>query len=140
MSRAGINILINKHQLSAAIIFFTLDLILKYFYVSGNNAVINRGISFGVLISSNFIYLILISVIFIWLYREKMWLILAGGMANLVSRIVWGGVVDYWNFFGLFSNNLADWMIGVGLVVYVVNNIRTIGKLGKPDNWKAGKI
>lgn len=112
-----------------AIILFTLDLIFKYFYVSGNNAVINTGISFGVLISSNIIYFTLISILFIWLYKEQMWLILAGGLANLVSRFVWGGVVDYWNFYGLFSNNLADWMIGIGVVIYLIPRARQASPL-----------
>ena len=104
-----------------------LDLLLKYRTVnfSGDYAVINPDVSFGVLISSEWIYWIVISVIFVWMYRQKLWLILAGGAGNVISRIVWGGVVDYWNFFGLVHNNLADWMIGIGFVVYGVEHFQT---------------
>ncbi len=96
-----------------------LDLLLKYFAVRGDYAVINQGFSFGVLMGSEWVFWIILSVLFVWLYRHKMWMILAGGAANVVSRIVWGGVVDYWNFFGIFHNNLADWMIVGGMVMYV---------------------
>lgn len=112
-----------------AISLLMVDLGLKYLAVSGDYAVINQGFSFGVKMGTEWLFWLLLSIVFIWLYRQKMWLILTGGVANAVSRIVWGGVVDYWNFFGLVTNNLADWMIGVGLVVYAIQY-----KYGNTDN------
>ena len=103
---------------------FILDLFLKYLAVSGNYAVINQGVSFGVQMGTEWLYWIVLSMVFVWLYRQKMWLILAGGVANAVSRLVWGGVVDYWNFFGLFRNNLADWMIVTGVILYCADRAR----------------
>lgn len=96
-----------------------LDLLLKYFAVRGDYAVINPGLAFGVLMGSEWVFWVFVSVIFVWLYRHKLGLILAGGAANALSRVVWGGVVDYWNFWGLLHNNLADWMIVGGILLYV---------------------
>lgn len=107
-----------------------VDLLLKYFAVhlsvqsGGDYAVINTGATFGVFMGSEWILWVMISIIFIWLYQHKLWLILAGGVANAVSRIVWGGVVDYWIFFGWFHNNLADWMIVGGIMLYVFDHIK----------------
>ena len=111
-----------------------LDLVLKYWAVRGDYAVINQGYAFGIKMGTEWIFWLVVSIVFVWLYRQKMWLILAGGVANVVSRIVWGGVVDYWNLYGLFSNNLADWMITIGLVVYGYEHFRTIRKLGKSES------
>ena len=99
---------------------FFLDLSLKYFAVSGDYAVINQGVSFGVKMGSEWWIWIVYTVIFVWLYKQKMWLILAGGVANVISRVVWGGVVDYWSFLGWFFNNLADWMVVVGAIYALV--------------------
>lgn len=121
-----------KRVMGKYIIFscLILDLILKYLAVRGDYAVINQGISFGVIMGSEWIFWILISIIFVWLFSERMWLVLAGGVANVISRIVWGGVVDYWNFWGLFTNNLADWMIGVGVLLYALQYL-----YGNTDNF-----
>lgn len=106
-------------QSSKVILLLTLtDLGLKYLAVRGNYAVINQGVSFGIIIGSEWIIWCLWAVFFVWLYKQKMWLVLAGGGANLVSRVVWGGVVDCLPFFGMFYNNLADYMIVGGIVIY----------------------
>lgn len=107
---------------------FFLDLSLKYLAVSGDYAVINQGVSFGVKIGSEWWIWIVYMFLFVWLYRQKIWLVLAGGVANAVSRIVWGGVVDYFSFYGLFSNNLADWMIVVGTVFFIYTGTIQIWK------------
>lgn len=112
-----------------AIGLLMIDLLLKYLAIRGDYAVINQGFSFGVKMGTEWIFWLILSIVFVWLYRQKMWLILAGGVANGVSRIVWGGVVDYWSFYGLFSNNLADWMIAVGVVFYAIQYIH-----GNTDN------
>lgn len=102
---------------------FLLDLGLKYLAVRGNYAVINQGVSFGLKIGSIWIYWVVWTILFVWLYKRKMWLILAGGAANLMSRIVWGGVVDYLPFWGMFYNNLADYMIVGGVFVAVISSL-----------------
>ena len=48
-------------------------------------------------------------------------LIVIGGGFNTYQKIRFGMVNDYWNFLGLgIYNNLNDWMIGVGLLLYII--------------------
>lgn len=90
---------------------------------------INRGISFGVLI--NFYVVALLTVlslcllIILW-YFKKMWnvgliLITSGGIGNLIDRLFYGGVEDFIKlpFIPLF--NLADMAICMGAVLAVVD-------------------
>lgn len=100
-----------------ALFLFTLDLFFTYLAFYGNYAVINYRLSLGVSVN-NFVFWLAALVLCGWLYREKMWILLAGGLANILSRFIWGGVVDYWSFFGLFYNNLADYMLFFGVVFY----------------------
>jgi lipoprotein signal peptidase len=45
-------------------------------------------------------------------------LILAGGVMNIGERWLWGRVNDYWTVpIVNINNNLADWLIAVGVVV-----------------------
>jgi len=87
---------------------------------------LNKGISFGFLpgISNVLIALVLIGLI---VYAVKvrelivklaLGLMVAGGMGNLYQRLMYGGVVDNLNFFGLFYNNVFDYLIVGGAVVY----------------------
>lgn len=88
---------------------------------------LNTGVSFGLLpgVSPVLLGIILLALIIYALKMRELWgrigvgLIVLGGTGNLVSRLMNGGVVDNLNFFGLFYNNMWDWMIGVGVVVYV---------------------
>jgi lipoprotein signal peptidase len=105
-------------RLVISVVLLVIDLAFKYQAVALNHAVINYGVSGGVSIPLPLLYLGYI-VLGLWLLRERAWVILMGGLANFISRVWWGGVVDYWNFLGLFTNNLADWMIVIGLVLYL---------------------
>lgn len=89
---------------------------------------LNKGISFGLLPGvSIWIEIILLVVLIVYAVKTReLWgrigllMMIFGGIGNLVSRILHGGVLDYWNFFGLFYNNLADWLIVGGLFVYLI--------------------
>jgi lipoprotein signal peptidase len=51
-----------------------------------------------------------------------LFLILIGGGLNTYERLGWGFVHDYWNFLGLgIYNNFNDWLIGIGLLLYIIN-------------------
>lgn len=111
-----------KLQKFVVVVMGVVDLAFKYWSVSGNNAVINLGVSGGVEMSSWLVGLGLVGVLY-WYIREKsfgLWMILVGGGVNIISRVVWGGVVDYWNLFGVLNNNLADYLVVGGVVVLVV--------------------
>ena len=99
-----------------------VDLSLKYWSVGGNNAVINLGVSGGWVVSDLWIVLGLAGVLY-WYLREGsigLLMVLVGGSANVISRMVWGGVPDYWSLLGLVSNNLADYLIVGGVTTYIL--------------------
>ena len=83
----------------------------------------NYGISFGV----GGWFFILLSVIFVVMLSIIWWknnfvgvnLIVAGGWINLIDRIIFGYVRDYWQF-GWVYNNIADWMIQIGVIIFLL--------------------
>lgn len=87
---------------------------------------LNRGVAFGLLPGISWVVAALVwLVVLCVLWRSKrvverlgLSMILIGGASNILSRYLNGGVVDSWNLFGLLYNNLADYLIVVGLVVY----------------------
>ena len=88
-----------------------------------NNVTKNYGISFGI---SGWFY-ILLSLVFVVLLSIIWWkdkffginLIVVGGWINLIDRIIFGYVRDYWNL-GWIYNNLPDWMIQVGVIIFLL--------------------
>lgn len=52
-------------------------------------------------------------------------LVLAGGVSNLLDRLYWGGVRDWLEVPGLgIRNNLADWMITMGVLCWCSWEVR----------------
>jgi len=89
-------------------------------FASGGEVVKNYGISFGIN-GVIFIFLDILFVLFLIYFFNKIkslgiGLMLGGGLINLGDRFVFGYVRDYWYFFGVY-NNLADWLIGVGVLL-----------------------
>lgn len=88
-----------------------------------NEIIKNYGISFGI----NACFIILLSIIFIILlsifwWRNNFWginFVMVGGWINLIDRIFLGYVRDYWNL-GWIYNNLADWIIQIGIIMFLV--------------------
>ena len=87
---------------------------------------LNKGISFGFLPGISNV-LIGVVIVFLIIYAVKvrelivrlgLVLMIIGGMGNLYQRVIYGGVVDNLDFFGLFYNNVFDYLIvgGVGLI------------------------
>ena len=71
---------------------------------------------------------VVLVLIFLWLIKfrldcsgEEFNLILAGGLVNLVDRLRFGYVRDYWQW-GRFYNNIADWVISVGVVCLLIKS------------------
>ena len=88
-------------------------------------AVENTGVSFGLNIGGIFINIVILAVLGRWVIRkgEDLWLGLVwiGGGLNLIERIRFGFVRDYWPLpFGLY-NNLADWLIALGFGMFIIN-------------------
>ena len=84
----------------------------------------NFGISFGL----NNVWLFIIyglSLVIITFKSIKenslgLMLLTIGGLVNLIDRLIFGYVRDYWNFLHLgVYNNLNDWLIGIAVLLLV---------------------
>lgn len=69
---------------------------------------------------------IVVLVVVLRLYaRQNSWgllLIIIGGLVNLLDRLKYGYVRDYWSVpFSSIKNNLADWLIFIGMIVIICN-------------------
>lgn len=89
----------------------------------------NQGFSFGLgqNILPGAVYLALTGGLFIWVISQKKvesgwWLILAGGLANSVSRLMMGSVWDYfhWSIVLDLWFNSADILILIGSLMVIV--------------------
>jgi signal peptidase II len=85
----------------------------------------NYGVSFGmngvVLIVLNILFILLFLVLSIKKGRFFI-LILGGALVNLIDRINFGYVRDYWNFLHLgLYNNINDWIIGLGVLFCLID-------------------
>jgi lipoprotein signal peptidase len=93
---------------------------------SSSAEILNRGVSFGMWegISIGWIFLAWLVILYILVRTSgrggklALGMILIGGSLNLSERIILGGVSDPWPFFGIIYNNLADYLIIIGVVVY----------------------
>ena len=87
----------------------------------------NPGVSFSVelpmikMVSVIFLFGLLFSLLkrFDW----SVYLVFVGGLINTVDRFLLGFVRDYFNLI-FFYNNLADWVIFVGVVLYLTKFLR----------------
>jgi lipoprotein signal peptidase len=83
------------------------------FGLAGEN---NIGLITGIVFTVAILYLIF----FRKLYQIPLALLLAGIMSNMVDRVIYKGVIDYWNFFGLFRFNLSDLIIVLVVIYYLI--------------------
>jgi lipoprotein signal peptidase len=101
-------------------LFLVNELLVGYFGVM----VRNNGVSFGINIGGTLFNVVILLVLgwwVIWKGEMELLLVLAGGGLNLIDRMRFGYVRDYWNLiFGLY-NNLADWIIVLGIGVFIIN-------------------
>lgn len=85
--------------------------------------VANSGVSFGWFV--NGLWLVLTVFVFYFLiFRSNeglgFWIILIGGGINLVDRLRFGYVRDYWQLpMTSLYNNVNDWLIGMGTVIFI---------------------
>lgn len=100
----------------------------------GHNFIANQLLitkNYGVSFSMNWINILYLNILFILIvsyfyFKNKSYfvsLILIGGIINLSDRLVFGYVRDYWNFGGILINNLNDWFIGVGVLLFLLETI-----------------
>lgn len=107
-------------------------------------AIINTGVAFGIWTEvPNWIVLGAFGVLIACaLKTRELWerigimMIFLGGAVNTYQRLILGGVVDNWEIWGVGYNNLADYLIFFGLVVYGYTYFRTTRKLGESASRK----
>ncbi|MDD4937735.1 MAG: signal peptidase II [Candidatus Shapirobacteria bacterium] len=96
-----------------------------HWWLSNNSFLIKN---YGISLSWNSQNVVFVNIIFVlilgWGYIKNFsWglgLILIGGMVNLIDRLYFGYIRDYWNLgFGVV-NNLNDWIIGIGVLLFLV--------------------
>lgn len=107
---------------------FLLAIIGHEFLASRLAVVVNPGVSFGVEFPLVFIILLNLVILFLFLGRKDwgLFLISMGGLINLLDRIRFDYVRDYWQFLGTgLYNNLNDWLIAIGLLIFSVELIWT---------------
>jgi len=103
------------------ILFFLNEILVGFFGV----VVRNSGASFGLNIGGVLLNIVVLIFLGWWaIWREgNRWLlvVVAGGVLNIIDRLRFGFVRDYWHLaFGLY-NNLADWVIALGAGAFIIS-------------------
>ena len=118
-----------------------VDLFSKAWMRTSGAGICNEGVSFGITWMSESAtiaisaFLILAGLVYLVSLRvgrsiemNGMWLglvlMIAGGLSNVVSRVIWGCIVDWISLgiAGLYFN-FADVMIDLGLVLFIAGTI-----------------
>lgn len=113
-----------KKKLSFVVILsiWLLGELVHFSLASTNNIIKNYGISFGVnggfFIILNIIFLVILTKIWFKNNLLSLGLMLVGGWINLIDRLIFGYVRDYWTL-GWVYNNLADWLIQIGVIIFL---------------------
>jgi len=112
-----------------------LDQVTKFWFSQNLVLTINTGFSFGminnlpvVVISALQIFFLLVVVGLIRLKKIDEYqaiIILAAGSSNLIDRWIFSGVRDIFYLPVLnLTNNLADWLIFLTIIVWIFNNFK----------------
>lgn len=105
--------------------------VLRFTYVE------NRGMAFGLLSDHRWVFLVLSTVgiilmcLYLWYYakttlsRVGLSLVIAGGIGNMIDRLVLGFVVDFIDFcafdFWVWVFNIADAAVCVGAAIFMLD-------------------
>lgn len=113
-----------KKKLSFVVILsiWLLGELVHFSLASTNNIIKNYGISFGInggfFIILNIIFVVILTKIWFKNNLLSLGLMLVGGWINLIDRLIFGYVRDYWTL-GWVYNNLADWLIQIGVIIFL---------------------
>lgn len=113
-----------KKKLSFVVILsiWLLGELVHFSLASTNNIIKNYGISFGInggfFIILNIIFVVILTKIWFKNNLLSLGLMLVGGWINLIDRLIFGYVRDYW-YLGSVYNNLADWLIQIGVIIFL---------------------
>jgi len=111
--------------------FYFLGGLIQFVFSSNTNLAFSLPLPQVLIIILVFIILILLG--FSWvvsLLRNNLWevfsfsLIILGALSNLLDRLFFGYVIDYINLFFWPVFNLADSMIVVGVLIYILSEFK----------------
>jgi lipoprotein signal peptidase len=110
----------------AGLLFFgVLGVWLVHCWISKGEVLMKN---FGISLSWNWGDVLLLNIFFIlilgwWYFRNNFWslsFILIGGVVNLLDRLNFGYVRDYWELGWGIVNNLSDWLIALGVLLFLI--------------------
>ncbi len=114
-------------------LFVLADQLVKYYIVAYRSDVFlcNNGVAFGVEVPRILFLVmwggIMCAVLYYWAQHRAdrfavqlpFVLVAAGGVGNMIDRLLYGCVIDYIPFFSLSSFNVADALISCGALLWV---------------------
>ena len=138
--------MLEKKKISLKVIFvglllFVFDFFASIYFRSRGFGVLNTGISFGIGSAQfgNYIAIFAFLVFVLWFgnemrssscIRTSLYFLALGGLGNILSRLIFGGVWDYICLSYLpFCFNVSDVLISLGVVSYILEvdgNRRTV--------------
>ncbi len=140
---------------SLFLIFFIFDRLIKNILLIKGDFLFFKFIPnsyFLFFFKRNIFYLLILIVFFLLVFfliksfknREFfifnfLFLIFLGGFSNFLDRFLYGFVIDYFNFFSLFSFNFSDIMIFIGTIFLIFKLLFGQKHVGESDfrsnNW-----
>ena len=114
-----------KFWLGLGFLGLVIDQVIKIFFISSFEAVNNLGVSFGLGSGFDWKWLLVLLLLVFWVWFRKndySYLVVFGGVSNLIDRFRLGFVVDYFEFYlDWFKFNLADGLIVLGVIGLIYN-------------------
>jgi signal peptidase II len=106
---------------------FAVDRICKKIILSHGTYILNKGVSFGVDFGQATNVLVLVAVLLLlWVAlgeRRYLWLSVFGALSNVLDRYLYGGVVDFIRIGNFPWFNVADFLISLGLCLWVMKQL-----------------
>ena len=116
-----------NRKLIGPVLVFVLVLVIDIALRMSMDIYQNRGVSFGVYFPGvNILTVVVWVAVLVRLIKQPnwgLWLVVVGGGINLGQKIFLGYVADYFRMFGVY-NNLADLVIFVGIIWYILDDGR----------------
>ena len=116
----------NKTLLSIIILIVLQLSGFLFYYLS--MSVVNDRFIFGAIADNSIAILVSVFLIIIFIVLTIKWfnlltlpaiLVIVSALSNIIDRFIYGGVVDYFNFFDYTRFNLADVILIVGMFLYL---------------------
>jgi len=113
-----------KRWLILTALVLGLDQAIKFLVISNQvDYTVNQGIAWGLGKELSWQLIIVLLLIGLTIWSKWLWpsaLIIGGGLSNLIDRVIRGGVIDHINWWFVPSFNMADVMITIGAIIWII--------------------